>query len=70
MGGPAVYTFGGSPSEGENPMLTDDEIPAELRTWAAEIEKDPSRYPTRKVDAELLRRAAELIERLSRRRRS
>jgi hypothetical protein len=51
-------------------ILPDEEIPAALRTWAAEIDKDPSRYDTRKEDAELLRRAAELIEHLFRRQRS
>jgi hypothetical protein len=51
-------------------MMEDHEIPAALRALASEIRNDPSRYPTRGVDAELLDSAAALIERLSRRQRS
>jgi hypothetical protein len=43
-------------------MLKDNEIAAALRAMAAEIRKDPSRYPTRKEDAEVLERAADLID--------
>ncbi len=44
--------------------LNDNEIAAALREWAKQIRSE--RYATAKEDAELLERAAALIERLLR----
>jgi hypothetical protein len=49
-------------------MLDDNEITAALREWAKQIRSE--RYATAQADAELLERAAALIERLSKRQRS